>query len=83
MMTTNSAHAVQAGVGDRRFYVLDVDDEMAQQRSWFDPMRKDLDEGVTGSFCGCCSTCSSKTFTRATARRPLSSSISSTGAPTA
>jgi Family of unknown function (DUF5906)/Primase C terminal 2 (PriCT-2) len=50
MMTTNSAHAVQAGVGDRRFYVLDVDDEMAQQRSWFDPMRKDLDEGGDGQF---------------------------------
>jgi phage/plasmid-associated DNA primase len=50
MMTTNHEHAVQAGVSDRRFFVLDVSDEKAQDVRWFDPLHKDLAEGGKEQF---------------------------------
>jgi hypothetical protein len=45
IMTTNHEHAVQAGVQDRRFFVLDVSTHKAQDRSWFDPLYSDLESG--------------------------------------
>jgi hypothetical protein len=50
IMTTNHDHAVAAGVGDRRFVVCDVNDERACDKSWFDPIYRDLDEGGAGEF---------------------------------
>jgi Family of unknown function (DUF5906) len=46
MMTTNHDHAVQAGAHERRFFVLDVSSEKAQDRTWFGPLYDDLDSGV-------------------------------------
>jgi hypothetical protein len=50
IMTTNHEHAVVAGVGDRRFFVLDVSDEHACDKHWFDRLYQDLDNGGTGEF---------------------------------
>jgi hypothetical protein len=50
MMTTNHEHAVQAGVSDRRFFVLDVSDEKAQDVRWFEPLYEDLAEGGKEQF---------------------------------
>jgi hypothetical protein len=50
MMTTNHEHAVAAGVGDRRNVILDVSDERARDKSWFDPLYLDLDDGGTNEF---------------------------------
>ena len=49
-MTTNHDHAVGAGVGDRRFVVFDVSDERACDKSWFDPIYRDLEEGGANEF---------------------------------
>ena len=50
MMTTNHEHAVAAGVGDRRLAVYDVGDEHACDKSWFDPLYRDLDDGGASEF---------------------------------
>jgi hypothetical protein len=50
IMTTNHDHAVQAGVHDRRFFVLDVSQEKAQDATWFDPLHKDLEAGGREEF---------------------------------
>ena len=50
IMTTNHDHAVAAGVGDRRFVVLDVSDERAGDKAYFDHLYQDLEEGGTGEF---------------------------------
>jgi phage/plasmid-associated DNA primase len=50
IMTTNHDHAVPAGVGNRRFVVYDVSEERACDRSWFDPLYRDLDNGGAGEF---------------------------------
>jgi hypothetical protein len=50
IMTTNHDHAVLAGVGDRRLVVYDVSEEHACDKSWFDPLYRDLDEGGIGEF---------------------------------
>jgi Family of unknown function (DUF5906) len=50
VMTTNHDHAVAAGVGDRRYVVYDVSDEHANDKSWFDPLYRDLDNGGANEF---------------------------------
>jgi len=50
MMTTNHDHAVPAGVKDRRFFVLDVSDEHAQDAAWFGPLYRDLADGGKEQF---------------------------------
>jgi Family of unknown function (DUF5906) len=50
MMTTNHDHAVQAGAHERRFFVLDVSPEKAQDRTWFGPLYDDLDSGGLEQF---------------------------------
>jgi hypothetical protein len=50
MMTTNEEHAVQSGVGDRRFFVLEVSPEKAKDKTWFGPMQEDLDNGGLEQF---------------------------------
>jgi hypothetical protein len=50
VMTTNHEHAVQAGVQDRRFFVLDVSPHKAQDESWFAPLYADLDSGGIEEF---------------------------------
>jgi hypothetical protein len=50
IMTTNHDHAVSAGVGDRRNVVFDVSDKHACDKSWFDPLYRDLDDGGTSEF---------------------------------
>ena len=50
IMTTNHDHAVAAGVGDRRNIVFDVSDEHACDKTWFDPIYADLDDGGTSEF---------------------------------
>jgi hypothetical protein len=50
IMTTNHDHAVQAGVQDRRFFVLEVSAHKAQDASWFDPLYADLDDGGIEEF---------------------------------
>jgi hypothetical protein len=50
IMTTNHDHAVSAGVGDRRNAVFDVSDERACDKTWFDPLYRDLDDGGTSEF---------------------------------
>ena len=50
MMTTNHDHAVAAGSGDRRLVVYDVSDERACDKTWFDPIYRDLDDGGTNEF---------------------------------
>jgi hypothetical protein len=49
-MTTNHDHAVSAGIGDRRNVVFDVSDKHACDKSWFDPLYRDLDDGGTSEF---------------------------------
>ena len=50
IMTTNHDHAVSAGIGDRRNVVFDVSDKHACDKSWFDPLYRDLDDGGTSEF---------------------------------
>ena len=50
MMTTNHDHAVAAGVGDRRLVVYDVSDEHASDKTWFDPLYNDLENGGFSEF---------------------------------
>jgi hypothetical protein len=50
ILTTNHDHAVAAGVRDRRFFVLDVSDERAQDQEWFGPLYRDLADGGTEQF---------------------------------
>jgi hypothetical protein len=50
MMTTNHDHAIPAGVGDRRYFVLDISDEHASDKVWFDRLYRDLDKGGIGEF---------------------------------
>ena len=50
IMTTNHEHAVQAGALDRRYFVLDVSDEKAQDPSWFGPLYDDMDHGGVEEF---------------------------------
>jgi hypothetical protein len=50
MLTTNHDHAIAAGMNARRFFVCDVSDEKAGDRSWFDPLYADLKDGGTAEF---------------------------------
>jgi hypothetical protein len=50
MMTTNHDHAVPAGVGDRRLVVYDVSEEHACDKTWFDPLYRDLNDGGIAEF---------------------------------
>jgi Family of unknown function (DUF5906) len=50
MLTTNHAWAVSAGVQARRYFVVEVSDEVAQDKSWFDPLYRDLKDGGTSEF---------------------------------
>jgi len=52
IMTTNHDHAISAGVGDRRFVVLDVSDQHACDKAWFDPLYRDLNDGAANEFLG-------------------------------
>jgi hypothetical protein len=45
IMTTNHEHAIQAGVQDRRFFVLEVSSRRASDSTYFDPLYADLDDG--------------------------------------
>jgi hypothetical protein len=48
--TSNHDHAVASGVRDRRNIVYDVSDERVGDKSWFDALYRELDEGGTGQF---------------------------------
>jgi hypothetical protein len=50
MLTTNHTWAVPAGVQARRYFVTEVSDEVAQDKSWFDPLYRDLKDGGTSEF---------------------------------
>jgi hypothetical protein len=50
MLTTNHTWSVPAGVGARRYFVVEVSDEVAQDHSYFDPLYADLKSGGTGEF---------------------------------
>ena len=50
IMTTNHEHAVAAGVGDRRNVVYDVSPEHANDKSWFGPLYRDLEDGGASEF---------------------------------
>ncbi|HUZ31910.1 MAG TPA: primase-helicase family protein [Xanthobacteraceae bacterium] len=50
LMTTNHDHAVAAGAMDRRNVVYDVLDEKAGDKSWFDRLYRDLNDGGAGEF---------------------------------
>jgi Family of unknown function (DUF5906) len=50
MLTTNHSWAIPAGVNARRYFVVEVSDEVAQDKAWFDPLYQDLGDGGTGEF---------------------------------
>jgi len=50
MLTTNHPWAVPAGVQARRYFVVELSDEKAQDSSWFDPLYSDLKDGGTNEF---------------------------------
>jgi hypothetical protein len=50
MLTTNHTWAIPAGVQARRYFVVEVSDEVAQDKSWFDPLYRDLKDGGTSEF---------------------------------
>jgi hypothetical protein len=54
MLTTNHSWAIAAGVQARRYFVCEVSDEVAQDRSWFDPLYEDLKAGGQRNFCTSC-----------------------------
>src|SRR5438477_338336 len=45
-----TSYAVAAGVGDRRYVVYDVSAEHANDKSWFGPLYRDLDDGGASEF---------------------------------
>lgn len=45
MFTTNHDWAVDTGKDGRRWFVLDVDESKASDKSWFDPLYADLNNG--------------------------------------
>jgi phage/plasmid-associated DNA primase len=50
IMTTNHEHAIQSGVQDRRFFVLEVSRDKAQDEGWFGRLYADLDNGGLEEF---------------------------------
>ena len=50
ILTTNHSWAISAGVQARRYFVCEVSDEVAQHKSWFDPLYHDLKLGGTEEF---------------------------------
>src|ERR1019366_2976084 len=50
IMTTNHEHGAALGVGDRRFFVLELSDEHACDKAWFDRIYSDQKSGGTGEF---------------------------------
>jgi Family of unknown function (DUF5906) len=50
MLTTNHPWAISAGVQARRYFVVEVSDEVAQDKSWFDPLYRDLEAGGIAEF---------------------------------
>jgi hypothetical protein len=50
ILLTNHEHAVAAGVKDRRFFVIEVDDTLAQDKKYFDPIYADLENGAHEEF---------------------------------
>ncbi len=50
ILTTNHSWAIAAGVQARRYFVCEVSDEVAQDKSWFDPPYRDLKHGGTAEF---------------------------------
>lgn len=50
MMASNYDHAVSAGVGERRDVVYKTSDTHACDKSWFEPLYKDLDSGGIEEF---------------------------------
>lgn len=49
MLTTNHTWAVSAGVQARRYFVVEVSDEVAQSKSWFDPLYAALKQAALAS----------------------------------
>jgi hypothetical protein len=50
MLTTNHTWAIPAGVNARRYFVVEVSNEVAQDRAWFAPLYQDLEDGGTAEF---------------------------------
>ena len=50
ILTTNHEHAVQAGVQDRRFFVIEVSEHKAQDAEWFGRIYKDRGAGGPAEF---------------------------------
>jgi hypothetical protein len=50
ILTTNHSWAIAAGVQARRYFVCEVSDEVAQDKSWLDPLYRDLNHGGTAEF---------------------------------
>jgi len=45
MLTANHAFVWPAGKGDRRSFILDVKDDHANDKTWFDPIYEGLENG--------------------------------------
>lgn len=50
MLTTNHTWAISAGVQARRYFVVEMSDEVAQDKAWFGPLYRDLEDGGTSEF---------------------------------
>jgi hypothetical protein len=50
MLTTNHTWAISAGVHARRYFVVEVSDEVAQDKCWFDTLYRDLEAGGIEEF---------------------------------
>jgi hypothetical protein len=50
LFTTNHTWAISAGVQARRYFVVEVSDEVAQDRSYFDALYRDLEAGGIEEF---------------------------------